>query len=242
MKTVLTVFSIFLAIGFSNSSFAASRKVEEKRLMVEPAFEAPWGKLFNEDDYLSGNSPLNQYTNVIVINKAKDKQYLRMYTNRQLMLKTKVSTGLEDVEYISWFKGIAHMFSKGTTQSHWRHTTRGFYTVKRIEGFNYRSGESRFQMPYAMFFNAINGLAIHQVPPDLSGGEKAGEAMLGKRASSGCVRVHKNVIQQIHSLVVGADKGEVPVINTRTGRHEVDQYGKSKYHVGYKTIVIVEEY
>ncbi|WP_374076122.1 L,D-transpeptidase [Bdellovibrio bacteriovorus] len=243
MRQLLTVFSILLlATLFSVQSFAQSKAEVERRLMVEDSYEASYGQLFNEAAYFRGDTFLNEYTNVIVINKAANKQTLRLYTNRQLMLSTKVSTGREDVEHIGAVRGVFNKIFKGTTQSHWRHTTRGFYTIKRVEGYNYRSGESKFHMPYAMFFNDRRGLAVHQVPPDLSGGEAAGEYALGSRASSGCVRVHKNYIQQIHTAVLAADKGQIPVLSTKTGQAQLDEYGRVRYERGYKTIVIVEEY
>lgn len=243
MRQLLTVFSILLlATLFSVQSFAQSKSEVERRLMVEDSYEASYGQLFNEAAYFRGDTFLNEYTNVIVINKAANKQTLRLYTNRQLMLSTKVSTGREDVEHIGAVRGVFNKIFKGTTQSHWRHTTRGFYTIKRVEGYNYRSGESKFHMPYAMFFNDRRGLAVHQVPPDLSGGEAAGEYALGSRASSGCVRVHKNYIQQIHTAVLAADKGQIPVLSTKTGQAQLDEYGRVRYERGYKTIVIVEEY
>lgn len=240
MNRLLAVFSILLVATLASfNSFADPKK------MVEDSYEAPRGRLFNEQAYLRGETYLNQYTNVIVVNKAasgSQAQTLRMYTNRQLMLSTYVSTGLEDWEHVGAIEGIFNRFTKGTVKSHWRHTTRGFYRIKRVHGYDYRSGESKSQMPWAMFFNEDRGLAIHQVPPDLASGEAAGEAKLGRRASSGCVRVHKSQIRTIHQAVVAADRGSVPVLDTRTGQPKLDQYGKVRYERGYKTIVIVEEY
>lgn len=226
------------------SAHADAKADAEKRLMVEDPYEAPAGQLFDEAAYFADQTPLSQYVNVIVVNKAAKAQTLRLYTNRQLILTTKVSTGREDVEYVSPVSSFLRRFGvkKGTTESHWRHTTRGFYTVKRVEGADYVSGESKFHMPYAMFFNEDHGLAIHQVPPDLVGGEAAGEAALGQRASSGCVRVHKNVIVTIHDAVIAADRGQIPVLDTRTGAPILDAGGKVTYDKGYRTIVIVEEY
>lgn len=246
MKQLLTVFSLLLfATLCSIQVFAQSRTEIEKRLMVEDSYEAPYGKLFDEAAYFRGETYLNQYTNVIVINKAArgpKAQTLRLYTNRQLMLTTDVSTGREDLEYISAVRGVINKIFKGSTESHWRHTTRGFYTIKRVENEKYRSGESKFQMPYAMFFNEKRGLAVHQVPPDLKGGEVVGEQALGSRASSGCVRVHKDSITQIYYAVLAADKGQIPVLDTRTGQPKYDDYGRVRYERGYKTLVIVEEY
>lgn len=243
MKFLLALIAIIL-VSFTQISVANAdaRAKAAQRLMVEDTYEAPAGVLFDEEAYFRGENLLSQYVNVIVVNKAAKAQTLRLYTNRQLILTTKVSTGREDLEYVSPISGFLRRFGKGTTESHWRHTTRGFYTIKRIEDANYRSGESKFQMPYALFFNEKRGLAIHQVPPDLKGGEAAGEAALGRRASGGCVRVHKDVVQTIHGAVVSADRGQIPVLDTRTGQPKLDAGGKVTYDKGYRTIVIVEEY
>lgn len=245
MKFVIAFLSALLtSFLLIPAAQADARAVAEQRLMVEDPYEAPAGQLFDEAAYFAGQTYLSQYVNVIVINKAAKAQTLRLYTNRQLILTTKVSTGREDVEYISPVAGFLRRFGnkKGTTESHWRHTTRGFYTVKRVENADYRSGESKFQMPYAMFFNDLRGLAVHQVPPDLNGGEAAGEAALGHRASSGCVRVHKDVVVTIHDAVVGGDRGQIPILDSRTGAPVLDAGGKVTYDKGYRTIVIVEEY
>ncbi len=242
MKKSILALALFVTALGSTQAFAESKSEAAKRLMVEDSYEPAFGQLFDEEAYLHGETPYSDYTNVIVINKAADKQTLRLYTNRQLMLTTPVSTGVENLEYVGTFKNIGRIFFKGTRESHWRHTTRGFFTVKRVEKENYKSGESSFHMPFAMFFNEIRGLAIHQVPPDLSGGERAGENALGSRASSGCVRVHKAKIRTIHDAVVAADKGQIPVIDTKTGQAKLDAQGNIVYSKGYKTLVIVEEY
>ena len=206
---------------------------EEEKLMVEKPYEAPVGKLFDEEAYLNGELAINQFVNVAVVNKkarGPGAQTVRFYTNRQLILETKVSTGREDVEIVGTFTGLFRKVfnTKGTSTSHWRHTLRGFYPVTRVYDQTYRSGESNFQMPYAVFFNDENGLALHQVPPDLAGGEEAAIAKLGTRASSGCVRVHETPMIQINQAVLAADKGQVPVIDSKTGQQKVDKYGQPK--------------
>ena len=214
--------------------------------MVEDSYEAPLGvKLFDEAAYLNGTATYNAYSNVIVINKkakGPGAQTLRLYTNGRFVLETKVSTGVESLEYVTALSGFFRQFGRGATHSHWRHTTRGVFTVKRVEAGDYKSNESNFHMPFAMFFNDKRGLAVHQVPPDLKGGEKAGENALGNRASSGCVRVHKDTIQQIHGAVVAAGTGETPVLDSRTGEVVLKENGQKSFQVGYKSIVIVEEY
>ncbi len=243
MKFLLALITIVLTlIAMIPVARAESRSEAEQRLMIEDSYEAPPGVLFNEDAYFKNETAQSQYVNVIVINKAAKAQTLRLYTNRQFILETKVSTGREDLEYVTPIAGFLRRFYRGAMESHWRHTTRGFYVIKRVENVDYRSGENKFHMPYAMFFNEKRGLAVHQVPPDLKGGEAAGENALGNRASSGCVRVHKNVIQEIHGAVVAADRGLIPVLDTRTGQPILDAGGKMIYEKGYKTLVIVEEY
>ncbi len=247
MKLLAAVLALTASFSVAFSAHAETREELEAKLMVEEPYEAPQGQIFNEEAYFRGELAINQFTNVVVVNKAAygpRAQTARLYINRQLILTTKVSTGREDVEYINPFKGIFRKVfqAKGTSESHWRHTLRGFYGVTRVMDENYKSGESKVQMPYAMFFNDSHGLALHQVPPDLIGGEAAGIAALGSRASSGCVRVNKDQVIQIHNAVVAADQGQVPVIDSRTGEQVVDPYGRPQTKIGWKTVVIVEEY
>ena len=245
MKALSLLLSIATVSLFALPSLALSREEAAEKLMIEDSYEAPMGEIFNEREYLNGISSFRSYTNVIVINKKAEgpgAQTLRLYTKGELVLTTKVSTGLENLEYVNGFSGFIRKFGRGARQSHWRHTTRGVYTIKRVEGADYKSKESNFHMPYAMFFNDKRGLAVHQVPPDLKGGEAVGERALGRRASSGCVRVHKNTIQQIHDAVEDAGKGETPVLDSRTGEEVLHSNGQQMVQVGYKSIVIVEEH
>lgn len=244
MKAMNLGLFVMLAQVFALNANAQKKTAQE--LMKEDSYESPAGQLFVEEDYMAGNSVLNNFDNVIIVNKAAKgttAQTLKMYSKGSFILETKVSTGRENVEIV---KGAKRLFrkllgTKGTTTSHWRHTTRGYYPVQRVEEANYASGESGFHMPYAMFFNSDHGLAIHQVPPDLSGGEAAGESQLGGRASSGCVRVHKNTIQDIHRLVIEAGKGLVPAMDIKTGTAVLNADGTMKMVNGYRTIVIVQE-
>src|SRR5437868_6606862 len=145
MKYVLALITIILAsFAMIPAAHAETREEAEARLMVEDSYEAPAGPLFFEDAYFKDQTALSQYVNVIVINKAANAQTLRLYTNRQLILQTKVSTGREDVEYVTPVAGFLRRFSRGAVESHWRHTTRGFYTVKRVEGADYQSAENKF--------------------------------------------------------------------------------------------------
>ncbi|MNJ91231.1 L,D-transpeptidase catalytic domain [compost metagenome] len=246
MKAVLAILGFVVTSALLVSPVHA-QEINVKLQMVDDPYEAPKGQLFDEESYFKGETWLNQYVNVIVINKAAKgpgAQTLRLYTNRQLQMTTKISSGREDLEIVNPVAGIFRKIfnTKGTKESHWRHTTRGYYNMKRVYGAGYRSGESRAQMPYAMFFNESRGLAVHQVPPDLAGGEAAGNRALGTRASSGCVRVHGNYILNIYNAVQSAGKGQVPVLNTRTGQPELDSRGEVKYTNNWRTLVIVEEY
>lgn len=246
MKAMNLVFTLALFQLLTTASFAQTAD----QLKVEPAYEAPAGQLFDEAAYLAGTSPISQFTHVFVVNKAArgtTAQTIRMFTNgKEIPLSfNKVSTGAEDVEMVrggkKMLRKIGRLFGgKGSFTSHWKHTTRGFYSVKRVEGENYASGASLFHMPYAVFFNDVEGLALHAVPPEFA--DKGGNDMLGQRASSGCVRVYKDVIPGINQAVRDAGKGLVPVINTRTGLQELDVNGKPMtLENGWKSIVIVQE-
>ncbi|MBC7456846.1 MAG: hypothetical protein H7235_01110, partial [Bdellovibrionaceae bacterium] len=140
MKAMNLVFAMALFQLFATTSFA--QKGQE--LKVEPAYEAPAGQLFDEAAYLAGTSPISQFTNVFVVNKALNglsAQTLRMFTDgKEVQLESnKVSTGAEDEEIVSGGKKalrkIGRLFGKkGSLESHWKHTTRGFYSVSRVEG------------------------------------------------------------------------------------------------------------
>lgn len=246
MKLAWSFLLLALSLNSGSLALADEQAQIEAKLKVEDLYEAPMGIIFDENSYLAGESILNNFTNVIVVNKAAEgpmAQTARVYINRQLVLVTPVSTGREDVEIVGVFDSLLRsVFTKGSTNSHWRHTVRGFYPITRVMDENYTSGESKFHMPYAMFFNDHHGLALHQVPPDLGGGEAAGIAALGHRASSGCVRVNRDEVAFIHNAVVAADKGQIPAIDSRSGRQLVDQSGQPIFKYGWKSIVIVEEY
>jgi len=220
-----------------------AQELEDRRMTTEDSYEAPMGQLFDEAKYLAGETWLHQFENIIVINKkakGPGAQTIRFYTNGRLVISSKVSTGLENIERVGVLKAAVRWLPgvRGTTTPHWRHTSRGFYTIKRVENVNYKSSESEFKMPYAMFFNDKRGLAVHQVPPEIEGGN----SLLGKRASSGCVRVHQDTAQRMNFAVRNSGKGMVPVIDSRTGRPVTDANGQVKYQMGWKSIVIVEEY
>ena len=244
MKFLLTF--VVATVGLAAPAWAESQDELDARLMVEEPYEAPKGVLFDEAAYFRGELPINQFVNVAVVNKSASgdgAQTLRFYTNRQLVVTTKISSGREDVEYVSPVEGFFRRLfdSKGATESHWRHTLRGYYPVTRVMDENYQSKESNFHMPYAVFFSDAHGLALHQVPPDLGGGEQAGIDALGTRASSGCVRVHKDEMIQVHDAVVAADQGQVPVMDSKTGKQVVNDQGQPQFMNGWRTIVIVEE-
>ncbi len=246
MIQFFSILTLPFLISLSGVSFATDERVETARLMTEELYEAPLGQRFDLPAYLRGELPANQYTNVIVVNKAAQgpgAQTARLYINRQLILTTPVSTGREDLEFVDTFEGFFRSVfgTKGAKSSHWRHTLRGYYAITRVEEADYKSSESKFKMPYAMFFNDQHGLALHQVPPDLLSGEAHGIAALGTRASSGCIRLGQMAVLQIHNAVVAAGQGTVPVIDSRSGRQILDQYGSPKFKSGWKTLVVVEE-
>jgi len=103
-------------------------------------------------------------------------------------------------------------------------------------------------MPYAMFFNWVKdgnqtGLAIHAA----SGGDIA---MLGNRASAGCVRLPPEAARQLFTLIKTQYRGLAPrfAMDRRTGTMSNegillhDPSGKLQLAEGYKVLVFIENY
>lgn len=182
---------------------------------------------FNESEYLAGQSWLNNFENVIVINKAakgSTAQSLRLYSNQELLMNTKVSTGREQ-----WEKKRKTWFHHGPRNGYWSVTYTGYYSPEFLSKDHY-SKLWRTRMPWAVFFN--DGIAVHQAP-------NGTEPKLGQRASGGCVRTSAQSAEYIFKKVEASGKGLVPSF-TVNGETVLDESGAIKAKSSYKTIFIVE--
>jgi len=113
---------------------------------------------------------------------------------------------------------------------------------------HYHSGEWDKPMPYAMFFDwqkhgRKTGLALHAAT-----GEDV--ALLGQRASAGCIHLAPKDAAILFSLIRGQYRGLAPrfAIDRRTGTMSTDGIlvhdanGKVQLAEGYKVLIFIENY
>lgn len=190
----------------------------------------PQIRTFAESDFT--NYPwLNEYTNVIVINKANDgadRQTLRLYVNGQLQFVTKVSTGREKYEG-GCAPGQDPKEHHCSLRAYWSTTPVGYFDVDKLDQ-NYFSNLWKTWMPYSVFFEP--GIATHQAPAGTEG-------KLGSRASGGCVRMHPNAAPIIFKTVQNTSPGLVPLV-TITGELKKTAAGDVIRAVKNKTLYIVQ--
>jgi lipoprotein-anchoring transpeptidase ErfK/SrfK len=126
-------------------------------------------------------------------------------------------------------------------------TTPGYFELDPGRMYRrYHSSEWDHPMPYAMFFTwehdgLQTGLAIHSA----TGGDVA---LLGQRASAGCVRLHPQNARLLFTLIKQNYRGLAPrfAYDTRTATmanngllmHGKD--GKPEFAEGYKVLVLIE--
>jgi lipoprotein-anchoring transpeptidase ErfK/SrfK len=148
-----------------------------------------------------------------------------------------VSTGREKAEY----NPAGRLMQSFTPAGYFELDPHRFYT-------HYMSHQWNEPMPYAMFFNWIRdgektGLAIHSA----SG---ADIALLGNRASAGCIRLPPDAARTLFELIRTQYRGLVPrfAIDRRTGTmsrdgivlHDPD--GRVRLSEGYKVLVLIEDF
>lgn len=185
---------------------------------------------FSPDDFKS-LSWLNEFTNVIVVNKSAngtEKQTLQLFVNGKLSLVTKVSTGREKYE-AGCAAGQEPKKDHCSTRPYWSTTPVGYFDVDKLVE-NYFSNLWQTWMPFAVFFES--GIATHQAPAGTEG-------RLGNRASGGCVRLHPNIAPVIFKAVQEAGQGLIPKL-TRSGELKKTPAGDTIRAIGYKTLVIVK--
>jgi lipoprotein-anchoring transpeptidase ErfK/SrfK len=129
------------------------------------------------------------------------------------------------------------------------HTPQGYYQLDPQRLYrHYTSSEWGQSMPYAMFFNWIRGgeqtgLAIHAATGD-------DVAMLGKRASAGCIRLSPANASTLFGLIRSHYRGLAPrfAYDRRTGTMSNegillhDAGGHVRLAEGYKVLVFIENY
>jgi hypothetical protein len=128
-------------------------------------------------------------------------------------------------------------------------TPRGYYELDPDRMYRkYRSWSWDQSMPYAMFFNwerqgLQTGLAIHAASGD-------DVALLGQRASAGCVHLSPENARTLYELIRGEYRGQVPrfAYDSRSqtmsndGAFMHDAKGGLRMADGYKVLVQIEDY
>jgi hypothetical protein len=169
----------------------------------------------------------------------------RMYVFRKnaqsndlaLLYNWPVSTGRERIEHNS--EGLRLP----------SHTPVGYYELDPGRSYEHHfSLEWQQPMPYAMFFNWVKdgkstGLAIH-------GATGRDVALLGSRASAGCVRLAPQAARTLFTLVRAQYRGLAPrfAIDGRSGTMNNDgkifhdANGRPSFDEGYKVLVFIENY
>ncbi|WP_374033806.1 L,D-transpeptidase [Bdellovibrio bacteriovorus] len=131
----------------------------------------------------------------------------------------KISTGREQWETS---KSGRQYFT--TTPPGW------FYPYSIVR--NHYSQTWQTNMEFSVFFNG--GVALHAA-------NSAHNSQLGRRASGGCVRLHRDNAKYIYERIVQEGKGLVPVIRPN-GTVARDWRGNVIRAVKYRTLIVVEGY
>lgn len=186
--------------------------------IITPKLIEHFSGQFSESDFY--NKPwMREFRYVIVVNKAKsgpNAQTMRVYENGYLLHRARISTGRENLELRRKNKVCAGAPPK----SYWSQTPTGFYMPKYLEK-DHTSSSWDADMPFAIFFDIDNGLALHQVLPHYVD-------RLGTRASGGCVRQDKNTAEFVFKRVLATEGAFVPEINL-DGTPVLDKEGYVKH-------------
>ncbi len=155
--------------------------------------------------------PFLGYRVIAIIDKSKPKsshsaQSLSVFTYNpvkkdfEFYRSWRISTGKEE----SISKKIQDVEVKADGK-----TPVGFYRVKMLKN-DYVSKKFQAEMPFAVFYDPSNGLAIHGTPAE-------NERLLGRRASAGCTRLRKKDAEEFFDLVKEARMGPVVELDPITG-------------------------
>lgn len=162
---------------------------------------------------------LRDFRYIIVVNKANkgpNKQTLRIFENGYLVLTTKVSTGREGFE----LKRKNQVCAGAPPKSYWSNTPTGYYQPKYLSA-DHKSSSWDSEMPFAVFFDVENGLALHQAYPKY-------EKYLGGRASGGCVRLAGGIAEDVFNRIALTEGSNAPLVN-KDGTPVLDAEGKVVY-------------
>lgn len=173
---------------------------------------------FSESDF--NTKPwMRDFKYVLVVNKGEGGPYgqtLRIYDHGILIHTAKVSTGRENLE----LKRKNKECTGAPPKSYWSQTPTGYYTPKFLSK-DHKSSSWDSSMPFAVFFDVENGLALHEVYSKY-------KDYLGGRASGGCVRQDAGTAEFVFNAVKSTEYAMIPEINV-DGTPVLDASGNVKY-------------
>lgn len=200
---------------YTPEEYASVLAVEQ---MVTPRLNEHYQGRFSEKDFYE-KPWMREFRYVIVINKADSGPYaqmMRLYENGTLIKTTNISTGREGLE----LRRKKPVCAGAPRKSYWSQTPTGFYTPKYLEA-QHTSSSWDSEMPFAIFFDIDNGLALHQVYSKY-------EKYLGQRASGGCIRQDPATAEDLFNRVRETRGATVPLIQV-DGSPVLDQNGYVQY-------------
>lgn len=172
---------------------------------------------FSESDFQT-KPWLKSFRYVVVVNKANTgtmKQTVTLYEDGNKIKVEKTSTGREIFEK-----------ARETEEEHrpdtpyYSITPTGYFVAKWLSK-DHKSSSWKTPMPWAVFFDLDNGIALHEVPP-------AYKNILGQRASGGCVRLSPAFAQEMFERVQKTRGAMIPKIN-QDGTPVLDKKGEVVY-------------
>lgn len=220
MKSLLLTLSLLSFSAFAldqdmeGATITPTRPTEVNVTFDESTFESqPWIKEFHY---------------VVVVNKGN--QTIKVFEHGQTIITGKVSTGRDQFEE----KG-----EHGSKMAAWTITPTGYYTPTYLDK-NHKSTAYRrkwgwlkggIKMPYSIFFN--EGIALHQTPAGT-------EAMLGQKASGGCIRLPELIASDLFYRVLETMGEKNPLFNV-DGTAKYDSEGHLRYSTtpGFSALIVV---
>lgn len=206
--------------AFNDCSYSDKERSQTTKAEREstPKLQENYSGLFSESDF--DTKPwMRDFRYVIVVDKASKgltAQTMRLYEFGQLVRTNKVSTGREGFE----LRRKNPSCTGAPPKSYWSQTPTGYYTPKFLSR-DHKSSSWDSEMPFAVFFDIDNGLALHEVHPGY-------EKYLGGRASGGCVRQDKDSAQDTFERIAATEGARVPAVNL-DGTPVLDEQGNVKY-------------
>lgn len=228
----------------SYSDLERREAIEVEKMFTQPLENASSDR-FDIGDF-ERKPWMKEFQYVLVVNKAakgKTRQSMRVFEWGYLVATTKISTGREGFE----LKRKNKECYGAPPKSYYSNTPTGYYTPIWLDK-DKRSSSWDADMPFAMFYDIDNGLALHSAN---SKTEKA----IGTRASGGCTRLPSKFAEDMFNRVKATEGSVIPVIQPN-GEPVLDQNGyvlrkNANYHTypsgktskfsTYSVLIIIED-